>query len=212
MSSQLPTISISAIIGRTKLVLLNPRTCWDSISREQPTARLTALTLIAPLALLAVLGPVIKNTFIGFYVEPFGIWKAPLFYSLTTNSLEVAMMITSLFIDGWMIHKLAPQFYRSVSFDRAFSLIAHAAIPVFLGWALGIIPLLAQFKVVASVYGLYILFFGFDKMIETNSNAPKNNTNPAFFSCSLALILIIHIVMHGLVEPITPSPFFDILR
>jgi hypothetical protein len=212
MSSQFPTLRIADIISRIKLVVLNPRTCWESISREQPTARATAITIVAPLAILAIVCPVIGHAIFGFNVENFGLWRAPLFFSLTNQSLEITMMVTALFIDGWMLHKLAPHFYRSVSFDKAFCLIAHAAIPGFLGWALGIIPDLAQFKLLASAYGFYILFFGFDTMIKINNNAPKNNTKPAFFSCALALMLIIHIVMHGLVEPITPSPFFDILR
>lgn len=212
MSSQLPSIQISNIIARVKLVLLNPRTCWDTISREHATVRSISKNIVAPLAILAAIGPVIGHTFIGFDVENFGVWRAPLFYSLTTHSLEVAMLITSLFIDSWMLHKLAPQFYRSISFDRAFSLSAYAAIPGFLGWALGIIPSLVAFRIVTFAYGFYILFFGFDKMIEINPNAPKNDTKPAFFAGAVALMLVIHVITQGLVEPIAPSPFFDILR
>jgi succinate dehydrogenase/fumarate reductase cytochrome b subunit len=62
------------------------------------------------------------------------------------------------------------------------------------------------------MYGFYILFAGFDKMIELNPNAPKNDTKLSFFSAALGLMLIIHIVMHALVEPMTPSPFFDIAQ
>lgn len=212
MSSQLTSVRISDSIARVKLVLLNPRTCWNVIAHEQATVPSVTMKVVAPLALLAALGPVIGHTFIGFDVENFGLWKAPLFYSLTTHSLEVAMMISALFIDSWVIHKLAPQFYRSISFDRAFSLSAHAAIPGLLGWALGIIPSLLAFRVIAFAYGLYILFFGFNTMIEINSNAPKNDTKPALFACTVALMVIIHVITQGMVEPIAPSPFFDILR
>jgi hypothetical protein len=66
------------------------------------------------------------------------------------------------------------------------------------------------FKFFAFAYSFYILFIGFDSMMERSDNAPQNDTKPAFFSAALALILIIHIVMHALVEPMTPSPFFDI--
>jgi hypothetical protein len=122
------------------------------------------------------------------------------------------MMIASLFIDGWMLHKLAPHFHRTVSFDRALSTVANAAIPGFIVWALGIIPGILSLRFLAFMYGFYIMFAGFDKMIELNPNAPKNDTKLSFFSAALCFMLIIHIVMHALVEPMTPSPFFDIAQ
>ena len=199
-------------LARVKLVLLNPRLCWDTVAREHPTARVTAFSLVAPLAVLAVIGPVLGHKIFGVQVEFFGRWRAPLFYSFAHQSLEISMMVTSLFIDGWMLHKLAPQFQRTVSFDRAFSLVANASIPGFLAWTFEIIPTLSSLRIFAFAYCFYLLFIGFDKMIERNANSPKNDTKPAFFTAAFALILIIHIVMHALVEPITPSPFFNIAR
>ncbi len=212
MNAVFSSIRIADIVARIKLVLLNPKRCWDTISQEHTTVKVTTATLVAPLAVLAVLGPVVGHKIFGVYVEDFDLfWTAPLFYSFKSQFLEIAMMVTALFIDGWAIHKLAPQFYRTVSFERAFILVANAAIPAFLGWGMGIIPGLLRFKVFAFAYSFYILFFGFKKMLEVNPNAPKNDTLPALFSCALALMLLIHVVMHGLVEPMTPSPFLDIL-
>jgi len=205
-------VRIPDLLARVKLVTLSPRLCWDTISREHPTARVTALSLVAPLAILAVIGPVLGHMIFGVDVEFFGLWKAPLFYVLTHQSLEISMMITSLFIDGWMLHKLAPHFQRSVSFDRAFALVTNAAIPAFLAWALGIFPAIGQLKFLAFAYCFYILFVGLDKMIVLNPNAPKNDTKVAFFSAAFALMLLIHIILHALVEPMTPSPFFDIAQ
>ena len=86
----------------------------------------------------------------------------------------------------------------------------NASIPGFLAWTLGIIPTLLYFKVFAFAYCFYILFIGVDSMIEQNPNAPQNDTKPAFVSAAFAIILIIHVVLHALVEPMRPSPFFDI--
>jgi hypothetical protein len=203
---------IPDLLARFKLVTLSPRLCWDTISRDTPTARVTALSLVGPLAALAVIGPVLGHLIFGVDVEFFGLWRAPIFYSLSHHSLEISMMITSLFIDGWMLHKLAPHFQRTVSFDRAFSLVANASIPGFLAWSLGMTPALLYLKVVAFAYCFYLLFIGVDKMVVLNLNAPQNDTKPAFVSAAFALILIIHIVMHALVEPMDPSPFFDIVQ
>lgn len=212
MNAVFSSIRIADLFTRIKLVILHPKRCWETISQEHQTIKISAITLVAPLAVLAVLGPVIGHKIFGVYVEDFDLfWTAPLFYSFKSQFLEIAMMVTALFIDGWVIHKLAPQFYRTVSFERAFILVANAAIPAFLGWGMGIIPGLLRFKVFAFAYSFYILFFGFKKMLEVNPNAPKNDTLPALFSCALALMLLIHVVMHGLVEPMTPSPFLDIL-
>ena len=203
-------VRIIDLFARIKLVLLSPRLCWDTIAREHPTARMTAFTLVAPLAVLAVIGPVLGHMIFGMDVEFFGLWRAPIFYAFTHQSLEISMMITALFLDGWLLHMLAPHFHRKVSFDRAFSLIVNASIPGFIAWALGLIPILLYFKLVAFAYSFHILFNGFDSMMERSENAPQNDTKPAFFSAALALILIIHLVLHALVEPMTPSPFFDI--
>ncbi len=203
-------VRIPDLLARVRLVLLSPRLCWDTIARGHPTARMTTVTLVAPLAMLAVIGPVLGHLLFGVDVEFFGLWRAPLFYSFAHQSLEISMMITALFLDGWMLHKLAPHFHRNVSFDRAFALLVNASIPGFLAWSLGIIPTLLYFKVFAFAYCFYILFIGVDSMIERNPNAPQNDTKPAFASAAFAIILIIHVVLHALVEPMTPSPFFDI--
>jgi hypothetical protein len=210
MNLPVSLIRLSDLFARTKLVILNPRLCWTTIGLEEPTPRVLSLSVVAPLAVLAVIAPVIGLRIFGIYVEFFGSWRAPLFYSFTNQVLEIAMMISALFLDAWMLHKLAPQFQRSVSFERAFSLVVHSAIPGFLAWGLGIIPSLLYLKPLIFCYCLYILFFGIDKMVPVNATAPKNDTKPAFFSAALALILIIHIVMHALVEPLTPSPFLNI--
>jgi hypothetical protein len=205
-------VRIPDLIARIKLVTLSPRLCWDTIARERPTARNTAFILIAPLAILAVVGPVLGHLIFGVDVEFFGLWRAPLFYSFTHQSLEISMMIASLFIDGWILHKLAPHFQRTVSFDRAFSLVVNSSIPSFLSWALGVIPTLLYFKFFAFAYSFYILYIGFDKMMERNANAPQNDTKPAFYTAAFCLILITHVILHALVEPMTPSPFFDIAQ
>ena len=210
MNLQLSSIRLTDLFARITLIISNPRVCWSTIAQEQPTARVLALTVVAPLAVLAVIAPVIGLQIFGVKVEFFGLWQAPLFYSFTNQSLEISMMISSLFLDAWMLHKLAPHFQRSVSFDRAFSLIVHSAVPGFLAWGLGIIPSLLYVKPLIFCFCLYLLFLGIDKMVNVNSNAPKNDTKPAFFSAALALILVIHIVMHALVEPLTPSPFLNI--
>ena len=92
------------------------------------------------------------------------------------------------------------------------ALVVNASIPSFLGWALGIIPTILYFKVFAFAYSFYILYIGFDKMMERNANAPQNDTKPAFYSAAFGLILITHVILHALVEPMTPSPFFDLAQ
>jgi len=192
--------------------MLDPKGCWNSLSLDKATALTSTTTVIAPLAALAIIAPVIGNVVFGVDVEFFGLFRAPLFYALVNQSLEIAMMVASLFADAWMIHKLAPQFQRSVSFERAFALVANSAIPAFLGWTLGIVPQLLHLKVVFYLYSLWILFHGCDKMITLNPNAPKNSTRFEFFAGVLGLMLVIHILLHGLVEPIAPSPFLDLPR
>ena len=205
-------VRLRDLIIRIKLIISSPRLCWDTIAQEQQTTQVLTLFVVAPLAVLAVVAPVVGLKIFGVDVEFFGLWRAPLFYSFTNQSLEISMMITSLFLDAWMLQKLAPQFQRSVSFDRAFSLVVHAAVPGFLAWGLGILPSLLQLRPIIFVYCFYLLFLGIDTMVGVKPNAPKNDSKTAFFSAAFALILIIHIVMHALVEPLTPSPFLNIVE
>lgn len=212
MNAQFRSPFITSLLTRVKSVTLNPKGCWNTISLDNPSALTSTITIVAPLAALAIVIPVIGKVVFGVYVEFFGFFRAPLFYALINQSLEISMMIASLFADAWMIQKLAPQFYRSVTFDKAFALVANSAIPGFLGWTLGIIPQLLQLKVLFFVYSLCVLFYGCDKMVAINRNAPKNNTRVEFFAGVLGLLIVIHIILHGLVEPIAPSPFIDLPR
>ena len=210
MTVQFSSSRFTEFFTRATLVLLHPKACWITISRERYTPKIITVTVLLPLAIIAVLGPVIGHKIFGVDVEYFGLWRAPLFHSLTNQSLVIAMLLASLFLDALMLNKLAPHFYRSISYNRAFALVAYSAIPTLLAWVLGIIPGLLFVKPLAFLYTFYILFLGIDHMISINDNAPKNDTRLAFFSGAVALMILIHVLTQGLVEPIDPSPFFDI--
>lgn len=210
MTVQFSSSRLTEFFTRAKLVLLHPKACWITISRERYTPKIITATVLLPLATAAVIGPVIGHKIFGVDVEFFGLWRAPLFHSLTNQSLVIAMLLASLFLDALMLNKLAPHFYRSITFNKAFALVAYASIPILIAWTLGIIPGLLFVKPLAFLYSLFILFFGIEEMTSINENAPKNDTKVAFFSGAAAIMIVIHVLTQGLVEPIDPSPFFDI--
>lgn len=212
MDTKISLSRITNFIGRLAptWIIFHPQKCWNTISAEVNTDQSALIKMIRPLAIMAIVFPVVGNAIFGINVENFGLFRAPLFLSLTNQTLEILMMICALLVDAWVIMKLAPLFQRSIDTTRSLSLVAYSSIPAFLGWVIGIVPALSDLKIIGFGYGFYLLFFGIDRMSRINENAPKNSSKWAFFSAAFSSILIVHILLHGLVEPIVPTPFFGV--
>jgi Yip1 domain len=160
---------------------------------------------IVPLTCVGVLATVIGFQVFGINVPFFGTWRPGLIASFFQQAIYGAITIGALFLDAWILQKLAPQFGGSVSYDRAFSLAAHASIPAVTARLLGIFPKLLFASPLLVIFSIVVLFQGVGKMVSIPEE--KRST---FFGVSVVAMLIAYIVLGALVFDLSPTPFNDI--
>ena len=206
MSVVTNSVDINFIIARVQLVLLSPKRCWDTIAAEQTPPVQLIKKLILPLACIGAIVTSVGLQVFGFSVPFYGPWKPPFSASLIHQTLKVLTLVACLYSDAWVLNKLAPQFRASISFERGFSLIAHASIPVIVGSLLGINPMLElALGGFFSLYSLLVLFYGIERMVEINSAQ-----RVGFFVVALTALAIVHILASSVTLPFTPTPLSNL--
>ena len=149
------------IVSRVQQLILKPKEEWATIKEEKITiAELFtsyAMILLAIPALAQFIGWSIigrRIPFVGWYRVGIGtgLLRAILFYILT---------LVSVYVFGIIINALAPTFSSKSDATAAMKLAVYSMTPAWVAGVLYIIPLLDVLVVLASLYGIYILYLGF---------------------------------------------------
>jgi len=155
-------------MARVRSILLKPKEAWVAIKAEPATVSglfssyVLILAAVPPAA--QFVGRMIFRAQIPFARVPVWSVARALSYAILAYALSLAIVcILALIIDA-----LAPGFSSVRNMTNAFKLVAYSLTP---GWAAGILNLLPTLHVVSLLgylYGLYILYRGFETpMMET---------------------------------------------
>jgi len=212
MENLIRTISAPKLIARAKLIILNPRACWDTIAQESESPTAIYTHVILPLACAGAIATIVGLQVFGFATF-WGTWRTGLIASAVQQILHVLVLCAALYGDAWVIKRLAPQFMANISFERAFSLAAYSAVPSLVGGLLGILPPLLPIAAILGLYSFVVFFFGIRKMVEPASDytgGAFTDRQNAFFAAALVATIIVHVIAGTLVFPFEPSPFTNI--
>ncbi|MFN4897183.1 MAG: Yip1 family protein [Pseudomonadota bacterium] len=200
-SSKQKLVDLSAVFNRCKLVLLSPKECWQTISQEAHTPQALLRSTLIPLLLAGILCATIGMQLFGMNMGPLGTWRPAFFQYLVAQIASGVLGIAMLFIGAWLMQKLAQFFQGSVSFDRAFSLLGHASLPMLVAGLLTIYPLLGALGIVCTVIGLYALYHGSIAMTSVARNKALG-----FLAAFLVSMLLTSIVVYGLASLVITFP------
>ncbi len=156
------------LVQRVQAIILKPKDEWVKIKGEStPVAGLftsyaVVLAAIPPAAQL--LGRLLFPEHIPFRsVVLWGVGRA-LEYAI----VSYIFALVSTYVFGFIINALAPNFSSPQNLPNAMKLAVYSMTPAWIAGILNIIPGLSILVTLASLYGLYILYMGFDSpMMET---------------------------------------------
>ena len=160
-----PEAAGQATVQRAKDILLKPKETWDAIDGEEASVQSLYVPYVLVLAAIGPLATLIGEQLFGHrflnitYHPPLGgaIISAVLIYALTL----AAVYVVALVIDA-----LAPTFDGRKDRIQALKVAVYSATA---GWVAGIfslIPGLALLGMLASVYGLYLLYLGLPRLMK----------------------------------------------
>ena len=154
------------IVERVKNILITPRTEWDVIAAEPTPPRQVVMSYVLPLAAIAAIAGFISASLIGMTLM--GVTtRVPIVWGIVMLVYQLVMAVISVFVVGFIIDALAPNFGGQKNLNQAIKVAAYSYTPAWIGAVLGIIPYIGWLLgFLLALYGLYLLFLGLPRLMK----------------------------------------------
>jgi hypothetical protein len=176
------------IVARVQSIILNPKEEWVRIKAEPATVRGLFRSYIMILAAVPAVGQLLGNILVGRRLPMMdGRYRGPIGSALANAILTYVLALAAVYLFALIINELAPSFASTKNMTSALKLAAYGMTPVWVAGVLYIVPGLANLVILASLYGLYLLYLGFaTPMMET----PKDKV-PAYLGISFVVAVVL---------------------
>jgi hypothetical protein len=176
------------IIEKVKNILVSPKTEWQTIGAENAPHVKVFTNYIVPLALIPAIAAFIGYGLIGYSV--LGHHVSSVSWGLRQAVVQYIAMLGGTYITAFVINALAENFGAKKDFDRAFSLVAYAYTPMFVGGVFYLLPSLSWLASLAGLYGLYLLYIGLRPMMKVPADRQTS-----YFVASLVVTIVVSAVL-----------------
>ena len=186
------------IVARVRSIILNPKEEWVRIKAEPATVRDLFRSYIMILAAVPSVGQFLGNILVGRRLPMIGRYRWPIGSALANAILTYVLALAAVYLFALIINELAPSFASTKNMTSALKLAAYSMTPVWVAGVLYIVPGLSSLVLLASLYGLYVLYLGFaTPMMET----PKDKV-PAYLGISFVVAVVLFGVLGWILRAI----------
>jgi len=182
------------IVSRVQNILLKPKDEWVKIKGEStPPMQLImtyALFLAAIPAVALLIGSAINGYGYGVKLQ----FASALFYAIALFVVSLA----ATYAFGIIINALAPNFGGKPNLQKAMQLAVYSMTPVWIAGILNIIPSLAMLGSLLGLYGLFILYLGFNTPLMDTPKDKQMTHLIVSIVCMVVLQLIVYYVLRAI--------------
>ena len=183
------------IVRRLPAVLFQPKDEWAKIKAEPATAA----GLFASYAMVLAAIPAVFQFLYRVLVERLpmiGHW--PVVRALASAVVTYVLSLATVYLFALIVNGLAPSFASARNLTAAMKLAVYSMTPGWVAGILNVVPGLSPLVILANLYGIYVLYLGFDApMMET----PKDKV-PAYLGISFVVAVALFIVLGWFVRMI----------
>jgi hypothetical protein len=176
------------LVNRAKNILFTPKAEWTAIEAENAPHMKVFTTYVIPLALIPAVAALIGYGVIGYSV--LGTHVANFGWGLRQAVVQYITMLGGTYLTAFVIDALAANFGAQKDFNRAFSLVAYAYTPMFVGGIFYLLPSLSWLASLAGLYGLYLLYIGLQPMMKVPAEKQTG-----YFVVSLLVMIAVSAVL-----------------
>ena len=149
------------IVDRAKNIIMTPKTEWTAIAAEEPNVGQIISGYVIPLALIPAIAAMLGYGLIGRGMA------SSFTMGIAMAIIGFVVALGGVYLTAYVIDMLAPNFGSQKNFGRAMQLVAYSYTPAWVAGILNIIPVLGVLVLVASIYGLYLMYLGFPHTMKT---------------------------------------------
>ena len=183
-------VNVPALKERVTRIITDPKNEWLRIEPEPTTIEQLYKGYIIPLAAIPAIASFIGSVVIGSWVPFVGLVRVGLIAGLVSAILTFVMTLIGVYINGFVISKLAPTFDSRSDDRQALKLVAYAMTPMWVAGVLNIIPMLGILGILAALYCIYVFYLGIPVMMKT----PDAKVIP-YMAVSAVVIIVVSIVL-----------------
>jgi hypothetical protein len=177
------------LVERAKNILLAPAKEWDVIKGEQ----LTIVDMFSKYAMILAAIPAIAG-FIGYSLIGisfgFGTFRVPIGTSLVWAILQYILSLGGVFLLAFIMDALAPTFGCTKNLVAAVKIVVFSYTAAWVAGILNIIPSLAILVGLASIYSLYLMYIGLQKI----KDVPQDKMVGYFVVTIIAAVVVFMVV------------------
>ncbi len=187
--SNKPGEASMGLIDRVKNILIAPKTEWEVIAGETTGTGALITGYVLPLAIVAAVAGFIGSTVVGTSLGFMGTFRMPFAWGLVMALYQVVMAVVGVFLIGFIIDTLAPNFGAQKNFAQAIKVAAYSYTPAWVVGILMILPMLAILGILGALYGLYLLYLGLPRLMK----------NPEEKSVVYTVVVVICAIVVGII-------------
>lgn len=184
----------SNLISRVIGIITKPKHEWETIEKETPNQSAILMGYVLPLAIVAALATFIGYGLVGVRISLGFLGSAIVVKSITWGITQaITSLIVSVggvFLTAFIIDSLAPSFKVEKNFGRSMQLVAYAYTPMWIGAVFTIYPNIALLGSLIGLYGLYLLWVGFDYTMK-----PAADKKTGYYLASLGVMIGIYLIL-----------------
>lgn len=178
------------LIQRVRSIILKPKETWSQIKDEPDTVTGLFTSYAMILAAIPPIADLINKVLIGQRIPFVGWYRWPVSDALGRAVLAYIFALATVYLFALSINILAPNFDSTPNMVNALRLAIYSMTPVWLSGVLHVFPYLGILSLLAILYGLYILFLGFETPI---MGTPKERL-VGYMGISLVVVVVLYIV------------------
>lgn len=178
------------IVQRVQSIILKPKEEWVKIKAEPSTVAGLFTSYAMILAAIPAVCQFLGNILVGRRLPMVGVFRWSIGRALGNAVVSYVFALITVYLFALIINELAPNFGSTKNMTSALKLSVYSMTP---GWVAGIffiIPGLWILGILASLYGLYVLYLGFDTpMMET----PKDKV-VGYMAVSIVVVIVLYVI------------------
>jgi len=181
------------LVPRVQGILLKPKEEWVKIKDEPATVSGLITSYAALLAAVPAIAQFIGFSLIGIKLPYANVFRLGLGTSLVRAVVSYVFALATVYVAALVIKILAPNFSSNPDMVAATKLAVYSMTPAWIAGVFYLIPALGILVILASLYGIYILYLGFDAGL---MNTPKEKVL-SYFLVSV-IVFIVLLVIFGI--------------
>lgn len=179
------------LVARVQAIALKPKEEWAKIKAETTTVQKLFTSCAMILAAIPAVAQFIGYGLIGRRYPFVGLVRMGLGTSLLRAVFSYVFSLVTVYVFALIIKALAPTFSSAPNQLNAMKLAVYSMIPAWVAGVLYIVPFLEWLVILASLYGLYVLYLGFAApMMDT----PKEKVM-GYLVVSIVVVIVLSVVV-----------------